>query len=65
MKKASAGTPYAFIGLQISDIDDTHIAPAREELGEVTLESAKVKEDKDNLARPPSTSIKPAKCWPT
>ena len=51
LKKNSAGTPYAFIGLQISDIDDTHVAPAREHLGEVTLESAKAREDKDNLSQ--------------
>jgi hypothetical protein len=51
LKKLSTGTPYAFIGLQISDIDDTHIVPAREELGEVTLESAKLKADKENLTQ--------------
>ncbi len=51
LKKDSAGTPYAFIGLQISDIGDTHIAPAREHLGEVTLESAKAKDDKDHLSQ--------------
>ena len=51
LKKNSAGTPYAFIGLQISDIDDSHVAPAREKLGEVTLESAKAREDKDNLSQ--------------
>lgn len=51
LKKNSVGTAYAFIGLQISDIADTHIAPAREELGEVTLESAKAREDKDNLSQ--------------
>jgi len=51
LKKDSAGTAYAFIGLQISDIGDTHIAPAREELGEVTLESAKAREDRENLAQ--------------
>lgn len=51
LKKDSTGTPYAFIGLQVTDISDMHIAPAREELGEVTLESAKAKEDKDNLSQ--------------
>lgn len=51
LKKASAGTAYAFIGLQVSDIGETHIAPAREELGEVTLEPAKLKDDRDNLAQ--------------
>ncbi|MGA2558018.1 MAG: DUF4175 family protein, partial [Verrucomicrobiota bacterium] len=51
LKKDSAGTPYAFIGLQISDIGDTHIAPAREHLGEVTLEAAKAKDDKDHLSQ--------------
>jgi len=51
LKKDSAGTAYAFIGLQVSDIGDTHIAPAREQLGEVTLESAQAKEDRDNLAQ--------------
>ena len=51
LKKESAGTAYAFIGLQVSDIGDTHIAPAREELGEVTLESAQAREDRENLAQ--------------
>ena len=51
LKRDSAGTAYAFIGLQVSDIGDMHIAPAREELGEVTLESAKAREDRDNLAQ--------------
>ena len=51
LKKASAGTAYAFIGLQVSDIGDTHIAPAREELGEVTLQSASAKEDRDHLTQ--------------
>ncbi len=51
LKKRSAGTPYAFIGLQVSDIGDTHIAPAREQLGEVTLESAKAREDKESLSQ--------------
>jgi hypothetical protein len=51
LKKASAGTAYAFIGLQISDIGDTHIAPAREELGQVTLQSASAKEDRDHLTQ--------------
>ena len=51
LKKDSAGTAYAFIGLQVSDIGDMHIAPAREELGEVTLESAQAREDRENLAQ--------------
>ena len=51
LKKDSTGTPYAFIGLQVSDIGETHIAPAREELGEVTSEAAHAKEDRDNLSQ--------------
>jgi hypothetical protein len=43
------GTPYAFVSLQIQDVRDTHLTPARQDLGNVTLETAKLKADLDNL----------------
>jgi hypothetical protein len=45
----SHDTPYAFIGLQIQDVRDTHISPARQKLGMVTLEAARAKDDVTNL----------------
>jgi len=38
-------TAYAFIGLQLYDIREAHISPAREALGAVSLETARNKED--------------------
>jgi hypothetical protein len=49
LKKVSQGTPYAFIGLQIHDIRETHISPARINLGDVVLEPATAAGDVTNL----------------
>jgi hypothetical protein len=49
LKKISAGTPYAFISLQIDDVRNDHISPARKNLRDVTLESASAKGDLANL----------------
>ena len=60
LKKITGGTPYAFIGLQIHDIRETHIAPARKDLGDVVLEPAASKTDLTNLgSRPPFRSNAP------
>jgi hypothetical protein len=45
----SAGTPYAFIGLQLHDIRETHFSPARQSLGGVVFEPAKSGDDTRNL----------------
>jgi hypothetical protein len=39
LRQKSDGTPYAFVGLQMRDIRDSHVTPARDELGDVTGES--------------------------
>ena len=49
LKGKTQGTPYAFIGLQLHDIRDTHLSPARLDLGKVSLEPAKGKDDIANL----------------
>ena len=49
LKKVTHDTPYAFIGLQIDDIRDAHISPARKNLGDVALEAATMKGDVTNL----------------
>ena len=45
LKAKTKDTPYAFIGLQLHDIRETHVSPAREALGAVTLEAPTIKED--------------------
>jgi hypothetical protein len=47
--KVCYDTPYAFISLQIDDIRDTHISPARKNLADIALESATLKDDITNL----------------
>jgi len=49
LKSKTHGTPYAFIGLQLHDIRDTHLSPARLDLGKVSLEPANGKNDIANL----------------
>ncbi len=49
LKKVCHDTPYAFISLQVDDIRDTHISPARKNLADVTLEAASLKGDIKNL----------------
>ena len=49
LKKITGGTPYAFIGLQIHDIRETHISPARKDLANVVLEPAVKSTDLTNL----------------
>src|SRR5581483_641096 len=49
LRAKSDGTPYAFVGLQMRDIRDTHIAPARDELVAVTGEAARQTNDISNL----------------
>ncbi len=39
LREKSADTPYAFIGLQLIDIGQTHVGPARDHLGKVTAEA--------------------------
>ena len=46
----SDGTPYAFIGLQLLDISQLHIHPARELLGDVTLLGRAAKSDDLNAS---------------
>jgi hypothetical protein len=49
LKKVCQDTPYAFISLQIGDIRDAHISPARKNLGSVAFETATLKADITNL----------------
>jgi hypothetical protein len=49
LKKVSHDTPYAFISLQMDDMRDTYISPARKNLGDVAMESAALKDDITNL----------------
>jgi hypothetical protein len=49
LKKVCHDTPYAFISLQVDDIRDTHISPARKDLANVVLESSSLKSDITNL----------------
>ncbi len=49
LKGKTQGTPYAFIGLQLHDIRDTHLSPARLDLGKVSLEPGNTKHDIANL----------------
>jgi hypothetical protein len=49
LKKVCHDTPYAFISLQIDDIRDAHISPARKNLVDVALETASLKADITNL----------------
>lgn len=44
LTQKSEGTPYVFIGLQLRDITQLHIQPAREQLSNVTLLDTKVEE---------------------
>jgi len=49
LKSKTQDTPYAFIGLQLDDIREAHISPARQALGSVALEPARKKEDREHL----------------
>jgi hypothetical protein len=49
LKRVCHDTPYAFISLQVDDIRDTHISPARKNLADVALEPATHIEDITNL----------------
>ncbi len=49
LRAKSDGTPYAFIGLQMRDIRDTHVSPARDELGGVTGEASRQTNDVHDL----------------
>lgn len=51
LKTKSADTPYAFIGLQVHDVRESHLTPARQELGAVTLEVDKGGEDVAHLGQ--------------
>lgn len=37
LQSTTAGTPYAFIGLQLGNIDSAHVTPAHQLLGEITI----------------------------
>ncbi len=39
LREKSVDTPYAFIGLQLIDIGQTHVGPARDHLGKVTADA--------------------------
>jgi hypothetical protein len=45
LKKICHGTPYAFVSLQIDDIREAYMSPARKELSGVALETATAKAD--------------------
>jgi hypothetical protein len=45
LKKLCHGTPYAFVSLQLDDIREAHMTPARHELGAVALETTSQKAD--------------------
>jgi len=49
LKSKTQDTPYAFIGLQLHDIRETHISPARQALGTVVLEPISLKDDVTHL----------------
>ena len=65
LKKICHDTPYAFISLQIDDVRQSYISPARKDLGDVALETATLKSDMTNLQQA-SFEIKTARQnWPT
>ena len=51
LKRVSQDTPYAFIGLQVHDVRETHISPARKHLSDVALEPAALMADLTNLVQ--------------